>query len=93
MDFDPWPYLLDLGEGSPTKVDYRKKVPLILTSLLEDLDLHILESLQFFSPKASGGQPLRGEGAVGDPSHPPRARAAAGAEAVLHEPKPKGQDA
>ena len=26
-----------LGEGSPTKVDYRKKGTLILTSLLEDL--------------------------------------------------------
>ena len=27
-----------LGEGSPTKIDYRKKGTLILTSLLEDLD-------------------------------------------------------
>ena len=26
------------GEGSPTKIDYRKKGTLILTSLLEDLD-------------------------------------------------------
>ena len=26
-----------LGEGSPTKIDYRKKGSLILTSLLEDL--------------------------------------------------------
>ena len=26
-----------LGEGSPTKIDYRKKGTLILTSLLEDL--------------------------------------------------------
>ena len=26
-----------LGEGSPTIIDYRKKVTLILTSLLEDL--------------------------------------------------------
>ena len=27
-----------LGEGSPTKIDYRKKGTLILTSLLEDLE-------------------------------------------------------
>ena len=27
-----------LGEGSPTKIDYRKKGTLILTSLLADLD-------------------------------------------------------
>ena len=27
-----------LGEGSPTKIDYRKKGTLILTSPLEDLD-------------------------------------------------------
>ena len=26
------------GEGSPTKIDYRKKASLILTSLLEDLE-------------------------------------------------------
>ena len=26
-----------LGEGSPTKIDYRKKGTLILSSLLEDL--------------------------------------------------------
>ena len=26
-----------LGEGSPTKIDYRKKGTLVLTSLLEDL--------------------------------------------------------
>ena len=29
--------LLFFGEGSPTKIDYRKKGTLILTSLLEDL--------------------------------------------------------
>ena len=28
-----------LGEGSPTKTDYRKKDTLILSSLLEDLDI------------------------------------------------------
>ena len=32
MPFDPF-----LGEGSPTKIDYRKKATLILTLLLEDL--------------------------------------------------------
>ena len=32
MPFSPF-----LGEGSPTKMDYRKKGSLILTSLLEDL--------------------------------------------------------
>ena len=31
------PFYPFLGEGSPTKIDYRKKVTLILTSLLEDL--------------------------------------------------------
>ena len=30
-----------LGEGSPTKIDYRKKGTLILTTLLEDLDSHM----------------------------------------------------
>ena len=30
-------YQLFLGEGSPTKIDYRKKGTLALTSLLEDL--------------------------------------------------------
>ena len=30
---------LFLGEGSPTKIDYRKRVTLIPTSLLEDLDV------------------------------------------------------
>ena len=33
MPFHPF-----LGEGSPTKIDYRKKVTLILASLLADLD-------------------------------------------------------
>ena len=28
--------------GSPTKIDYRKKGTLILTALLEDLDLHAI---------------------------------------------------
>ena len=32
------PFYHFLGEGSPTKIDYRKKGTLILTSLLEDLD-------------------------------------------------------
>ena len=32
------PFYSSLGEGSPTKIDYRKKGTLILTSLLEDLD-------------------------------------------------------
>ena len=31
------PFILFLGEGSPTKIDYRKKGTLILTSLLEHL--------------------------------------------------------
>ena len=31
------PYPFFGGEGSPTKIDYRKRVPLILSSLLEDL--------------------------------------------------------
>ena len=31
------PFYPFLGEGSPTKIDYRKKGTLILTSLLEDL--------------------------------------------------------
>ena len=31
------PFCRFLGEGSPTKIDYRKKGALILTSLLEDL--------------------------------------------------------
>ena len=33
------PFYTFLGEGSPTKLDYRKKGILILTSLLEDLGL------------------------------------------------------
>ena len=32
MPFNPF-----FGEGSPTKIDYRKKGTLVLTSLLEDL--------------------------------------------------------
>ena len=32
------PFTLFLGEGSPTKIEYRKRGTLILTSLLEDLD-------------------------------------------------------
>ena len=32
------PFYLFLGEGCPTKIDYRKKFTLILTSLLEDLE-------------------------------------------------------
>ena len=35
--FDPQPFYPLLGEGSLSKIDYRKRVPLILTSLLEDL--------------------------------------------------------
>ena len=31
------PFYPFFGEGSPTKIDYRKKGTLILTSLLEDL--------------------------------------------------------
>ena len=34
------PFLL--GEGSTTKIDYRKKGTVILTSLLEDLDMNAL---------------------------------------------------
>ena len=29
-----------LGEGSPTKIDYRRKGTPIVTSLLEDLGIH-----------------------------------------------------
>ena len=36
------PFPPSLGEGSPTKTDYRKKGTLILTSLLEDLDMYVL---------------------------------------------------
>ena len=36
-----------LGEGSPTKIDYRKKVALILTSLLEDLGCTSLAQVCF----------------------------------------------
>ena len=32
------PFYTFLEEGSPTKIDYRKKGTLVLTSLLEDLD-------------------------------------------------------
>ena len=35
------PFYPFLGEGSPTKIDYRKKGALILTSLLEDLDVFV----------------------------------------------------
>ena len=48
-----------LGEGSPTKIDYRKKGTLILTSLLEDL---AVVAFHF------GLQGQRPEQAV-DPSH------------------------
>ena len=37
------PFYPFLGESSPTKIDYRKKGALILTSLLEDLANPIIE--------------------------------------------------
>ena len=37
------PFYPFLGEGSPTKMDYRKKATLILTSLLEDLVIYFAE--------------------------------------------------
>ena len=41
LGFPVVPFYPFLGEGSPTKIDYRKKSgTLILTSLLEDLDTH-----------------------------------------------------
>ena len=36
-----------LGEGSPTKIDYRKRGTLILTSLLEDLEAQKSGSMIF----------------------------------------------
>ena len=38
-----------LGEGSPTKIDYRKKGTRILTSLLEDLESDPKRPLQHFA--------------------------------------------
>ena len=38
-------------EGSPTKIDYRKKGSLILTSLLEYLAGRVAELLEFRDPK------------------------------------------
>ena len=49
-----------LGESSPTKVDYRKKGTLFLTSLLEDLDKqeteveHIMSGEYMFQRKLRG---------------------------------------
>ena len=44
-----------LGEGSPTKLDWRKKGTLILSSLLED----VVEDGEFWWPlSVSGGNPL-----------------------------------
>ena len=43
VPFEPF-----LGEGSPTKIEDRKKGALVLTSLLEDLE-HVLEPQQFAS--------------------------------------------
>ena len=56
LGFDPWPYFCSspipivpfypfLGEGSHTKIDYRKQGTLILTSLLEDLALRTSTAL------------------------------------------------
>ena len=36
-----------LGEGSPTKIDYRKQSTLILTSLLEDLEYVLIFPVDF----------------------------------------------
>ena len=47
MPFLPF---LGLGEGSPTKIDYRKKGALILTCLLKDLGDF---SLSLYSPQHS----------------------------------------
>ena len=41
------PFYPSLGEGSPTKIDYRKKGTLILTSLLEDLVNHTTKDQDF----------------------------------------------
>ena len=35
------PFYLFFGEGSTTKIDYRRKGTLILSSLLEDLGVHL----------------------------------------------------
>ena len=43
-----------LGEGSPTKIDYRKNVgTLILTSLLEDLAIHAMNSTRLLGATKS----------------------------------------
>ena len=40
------PFYLFVGEDSPTKIDDRKKGTLILTSLLEDLEVAPLNALK-----------------------------------------------
>ena len=45
-----------LGEGSPTKINYRKKGTLILTSLLEDL---VLPFCRWDCPSTANGKALR----------------------------------
>ena len=43
------PFSISLGEGSPTQIDYRKKGTLILTSLLENLEVgHFFELVSLF---------------------------------------------
>ena len=42
------PFYPFLGEGSPTKIDYRKEGTLILTSLLEDLAANALHANNFY---------------------------------------------
>ena len=41
-----------LGEGSPTKIDYRKNGTLILTSLRDDLDFHFVWETMLVKPAA-----------------------------------------
>ena len=43
------PFYPVFGEGSPTKIDYRKKGTLVLSSLLEDLDLLAIQTPCFSS--------------------------------------------
>ena len=50
------PFHSFLGEGSPTKIDYRKKGALILTSLLENLGMYSTETCLVLFTASSVGQ-------------------------------------
>ena len=57
------------GEGSPTKIDYRKKGTLILTSLLEDLG-EVLKMLNLLRWRLSGSQTASIRDVQGTPERP-----------------------